>query len=421
MADFNFGSLRTFLPEQDLMFLAGQPAVYHCHHFNLFLDQTVDDALGHERSRALRMRAGREFSHLVLEALCQHANAMTPPERLQLAIALFRTIGHGLLEIDATDQGGTARGNFLHYGFAWQQKYGSRVTRRTPADGFASGFIAAAVEVAFKLPVASMECEETQCIVTRAPHCEFVIRKAETLSETGRKIGTFESASVLGSPIRGEFEDIIGPITEGLRQFTAGVGGDQRGLVQAFGVFVTMHLAGYYNRLSYDAVDMLQTESPHSIPVMEELLRESGHVCVFNTFGGILLSPEWEGLVGPPVDEPSTITAWCIAMARALGMGRWAVPEFEPGKRLVLRASSSYEAVYYRLRYGKAERPVEYLLQGAAVAIAQLAHRVKWSEKPELTPEFYAALFKGGVPWHFEQTRSVASGDPISEVVVTHE
>ena len=181
-----------------------------------------------------------------------------------------------------------------------------------------------------------------------------------------------------------------------------------------------MHLAGYYNRLSYDAVKMLDQDSPHSVPVMEELLRESGHVCVFNTFGGILLSPEWEGLVGSPVDDPGTIAAWCMAMARALGMGHWTIAEFEPGKRFVMRTSSSYESVYYRVRHGISTRPVEYLLQGAAVAMAQLAHRVKWTEKPSLTPEFYESLFKGGVPWRFEQTKSIVCGDSMSEIVVTH-
>lgn len=421
MSDLNISSLRSYIPDQDLMFLAGQPAVYHCHHFNLFLDQTIDDALGTERSRTLRMRSGREFSHLLLRSICGRANAETPPERLQIAISLFKSLGHGLLEINATADGGTAQGSFLHYGFAWHEKYGARVPRRTPADAFAAGYVAAAVEVAFGLPLGSIEGEETQCIATRAAHCEFILRRVSSSEASGTPVGVEQSLQVVGTPEDGLFEDVIKPITSGLKDFTAGVAGDNRGLVQAFGVFVTMHLAGYYNRLSYDAVKMLSDDAPQSVPVMEELLRESGHVCVFNTFGGILLSPEWEGLVGPPVDDPGTIAAWCMAMARALGMGHWTIAEFEPGRRFVMRTSSSYESVYYRARCGVAKRPVEYLLQGAAVAIAQLAHRVKWTDKPPLTPEFYQSLFKGGVPWRFEQSKSIVCGDPISELVVTHQ
>ena len=39
-------SLRAYIPDYDLMNYGGIPTVYHCHHFNLFLDQTIDDALG---------------------------------------------------------------------------------------------------------------------------------------------------------------------------------------------------------------------------------------------------------------------------------------------------------------------------------------------------------------------------------------
>lgn len=424
MSDFDLSALRSYLPEQDLMFLAGQPAVYHCHHFNLFLDQTIDDALGAERSRALRMRAGREFAHLVITAVCDELHAQSPPARLQVAISLFKALGHGVLQFDADANGGTARGSHLHYGFAWHEKYGAQVTRRTPADGFAAGYAAAAVEVAFGLSLGSISGEEHTCIAMRAPACEFVLRRTDGVGDDAESAGTpvavEQTRSLLAAPENGLFEEIIQPISGGLKNFTAGVAGDERGLVQAFGVFVTMHLAGYYNRLSYDAVEMLRRESPHSVPVMEDLLRESGHVCVFNTFGGILLSPEWEALVGPVVDDPATIAAWSMAIARALGMGRWSIAEFDPGKRFVLRTSSSYESVYYRTRHGIAEQPVEYLLQGAALATAQLAHRVPWTKRPKLTPEVYQALFKGGVPWRFEQTRGITSGDSHSEVVVTH-
>jgi hypothetical protein len=154
--------------------------------------------------------------------------------------------------------------------------------------------------------------------------------------------------------------------------------------------------------------------------VLEDLLRESGHVCVFNTFGGIILSPEWEGMVGPLTGEALPIVTGCMAIARALGFGRWTVAEFEPGKRLVVRAPCTYESVFYRARYGKAVRANEYFLQGACLAIAQLAHRVEWKNKPVLNADYYNALFRGGpLPWKVEQTKSTACGHPITEVVVT--
>lgn len=419
MAKPTLASMRRYLPEQDLMFLAGQPAVYHCHHYNLFLDQTIDDALGPKLGRAIKMRAAREFTHRLLTSVCRLVGAETPPERLQLAAELFRFMGHGRLELDANAAGGSARGSHLHYGYAWLEKYGHAVRRRDPADAFGSGFAAAAIEVAFGLRNGTMDAEETGCIALRAPDCQILLTPTAEIEETRVPIGEHESQTASGDAPYGLFEELIQPIAAGLRDFTAGVQGDDRGLVQAFGVFVTMHLAGYYNRISFDAVELVQRQAKQSVGVLEDLLRESGHVCVFNTFGGILLSPEWEGLVGALTDDPGQIVAFCMAIGRALGFGRWTVAEFEPNRRFVLRTPSSYESVYYRTRLGIAPRPVEYLLQGAALATAQLAHRVHWTARPSLTPEYYQQLFKGGVPWRAEQTHAIVCGDPYSEVVVT--
>lgn len=411
--------LRTYLDRQHLMFLAGEPAVYHCHHFNLFLDQTIDDGLGVQEGTTLRMNAAREFAQRLLTAICTEVGAETPPERIRVALAVFSAMGHGTLDIDADARGGIARGSFLHYGYSWHEKYGSKVRRRHAADAFACGYAAAAVEVAFGLAPGSMEGHEIECVAMRSSSCLIELRRTEPVGELGVAIGQPDSQAIAGEPVDGLMEDVIQPIAAGLQEFTAGVAGDSRGVVQAFGVFVTMHLAGYYNRISYDAVAELAKKAPQSIGVMEDLLRESGHVCVFNTFGGILLSPEWEGLVGPLRDDPQSIVAWCMAIARALGFGRWAIAEFEPEERLVLRTPASYESVYYRTRHGLADSPNEYMLQGAALATAQLAHRVAWLERPELTDDYYQELFKGGVPWRAVQTKAVVCGDPFSEVVVT--
>lgn len=419
MKELDPKQLRAYLDQQHLMFLAGEPAVYHCHHFNLFLDQTIDDGLGVQDGTTLRMRAAREFSHRLLTAIFAEIGAETPPERMRVAASVFRTMGHGTLDVDADARGGIARGTFLHYGYSWHEKYGGKVRRRHAADAFACGYAAASVEVAFGLPLGSMEGHEIECVALRSSSCLIELRRSEPVEVVGKAVGKDDAREIAGEAVDGLMEDVIQPIAAGLQEFTAGVAGDERGVVQAFGVFVTMHLAGYYNRVSYDAVAEIARKAPQSIGVMEDLLRESGHVCVFNTFGGILLSPEWEGLVGPLSEDPLLIVAWCMAIARALGFGRWAIAEFEPEQRLVLRTPASYESVYYRTRYGLADSPNEYMLQGAALATAQLAHRVSWLDKPELTDEYYQELFKGGVPWRAVQTKAVVCGDPYSEVVVT--
>lgn len=409
-------SLRVF-SAHDLMFMARTPAIYHCHHFNLFLDQTIDDALGFEQGCALRTRAAAEASHAYLSEVVRAHDAQTPVERLQLAIQYFGAMGHGRLEVRADENGGTARGEYLHYGHSWKEKYGAVVRRKDPADAFASGFAAAAVEVAYGLPAGSLDVKETQCVAAKSPHCEFAITPA---TRESRPAVDQEQTNARVQPLfYGKHREEIEGITTGLRNFTAGVAGDERGLVEAFGVFVTLHLSGYYNAISYDAVEHVEKNAPGSVGVLEELLRESGHVCVFNTFGGILLSPEWEAMVGPHTGDGERIVVGCMAIGRALGFGHWTIHEFEPGRRLVLRTPSSYESAFYLARHGVAARPNEYFLQGAALAIAQLAHRVDWTARPTLDQKFYNALFKGGLPWRAEQTQCLSQGHGYSEVVVT--
>lgn len=409
--------LRTFLPQHDLMFLAQIPACYHCHHFNLFLDQTVDDALGDEAGAALRFRASREANGELLRAVARAQGAASRTERLALAHELLAAIGHGRLSLDAQANGGTAAGDHLHYGFTWREKYGRLVRRKHPADAFAAGWAAAAAELGFELPPQSVEAVEERCIATRAPRCEFRLTPGEAPRELPVPVRAAESTLNVRPSFGGRDEDTIQTICAGLREFTAGVAGDERGLVQAFGVFVTATTTGYYNRICYDAVDLLEKNAPQSVGALEALLRESGHVCAFNTFGGILLSPEWEGLVGPPSGDPYEIVVWCVGIARALGFGHWAIAEFEPGKHLVIRTPCTYESVYYLARHGTSTRPNEYLLQGAVLAIAQLAHRVDWKAKPRLTQELYDSLFhRGELPWAVEQTDCTALGHSRSEV-----
>lgn len=418
-SSFNLRDQRIHTPEHDLMLLAGAPVVYHCHHFNLFLDQTIDDALGPSDGYALRSGAAHEFARDLLSSAVARADASTPAERIHLAQQIFRGMGHGLLAPQLTSSGGTSQGTFTHYGFTWKEKYGARVRRRHPADAMAAGFLAAATEVAYGLPAGSMMTRETSCIALKNERCEFQTSAAPSPIRFGPRVGAEEHQSAAVPPQKGLYEDKVSAIAAGLRDFTAGVAGDERGLVQAFGVFVTMHLAGYYNRISYDAVSAIEQRAPSFVPDVESLLRESGHVCVFNTFGGILLSPEWDGMVGAPGEDCTDVIVGCTAIARALGFGHWYVAEYEPKKRLVVRATSTYEAGYFRTRHGQTKRPQEYFFQGAVLAFAQLAHRVAWSKKPALTQEYYDALFKGELPCTMEQTRSLQSGDAYSEIVVT--
>ncbi|HAA58623.1 MAG TPA: hypothetical protein DCE42_27925 [Myxococcales bacterium] len=409
--------LLSYLPAHDLTFFAETPVVFHCHHYNLFLDQSIDDAMGAEKGVDLRMRAAREAFRQLFSELIKKTGASTPEERLALASQVFAGMGHGTLQIEGSRWGGQATGNFLHYGFAWKDKYSQKLKRRHPADAVAAGAAAAALEVAYDLTPLSVEGKETECIALGDSACSFQLRS--TKPEPLRKsVGKEDAKNVVKRAFTGIHEDDIVDRANKLRAFLETVKSDERGLIQGFGVFVTMHLSAYYNRISYDALYELQKQHPRSFGAMEALLREAGHVCGFNTFGGILMSPEWEGLFGPLSGDPLEVLIGCCAIGRALGFGHWCIEDFEPEKYFVLRTPSSYESNYHATRYPQAETGRCYLLQGGTLAQMQLAHRVKWKEKPDLTVEYYGELFRKGVPWKVQETKCISKGDDCCELVV---
>ena len=408
---------RKLFSDHQMDFLGQSQVVYHCHHFNLFFDQTIDDALGHERGTELRTRAAHKASYQFLRGLFDRSAATSPVERLTTAAALFGGMGHGKINLLMGRDGGEAKGDYLHYGFAWREKYGKDISRKNPADAFAAGFAAAATEVAYDLSPGRIAGNETECIAMGAPACRIATTMAEDRFAT-RGVLPITAQESLPSAHKGLLENQIAPIAEGLRGFLGGVSGDDRGLVDAFGVLVTLHLADYYNHAANDALAVLVAEKPAVVDVFRSLLEESGTVCAFNTFGGILASPEWEGMVGAPTGDPTEVVVGCLAIARALGFGCWTLEEIIPGKRLVIASGGTYESIYAKTIVERPLRGASGLFVGAVSGIMRLAHDVVWTPRPEMSHEVYLRL-AADTRWRVEETQSLASDDDADRVVVT--
>lgn len=414
----DIGEFRGIFHEQNLTFLAQTPYVYHCHHYNLFHDQTIDDALGEEEGAQVRTHAARNAARELIDGVCIRAGATTPLERIQVAAELFAWMGQGKLDLSLGDNGGSARSRSFHYGHSWVEKYGKKVRREYPCDAVAAGFAAAALEIAYDLPPGSGTAHESHCVAKRDTECVIELARGNPI-DLPIKVDEECIRRLVAPPIGGIDEERIAQIAGGLVEFMRGVRGDERGLIQAFNVFVTAHMANYYDETVYETVHRVERNSPVSVPAVEALMREAGQVCVYNTFGNILLSPEWEGLVGKLSGDPADTISFNTAIARGLGFGHWLVGEYEPGKRLVVRCTSNYEAPFYTQRYGKSEKPRAYLVQGASLAMMVLAERVKWREGATITNQGYIDLFRGKLPYRVEQTQCQTKGDPISEFVVT--
>ncbi len=194
---------------------------------------------------------------------------------------------------------------------------------------------------------------------------------------------------------------------------------NETALIRAFGVVLTNHFADYYNKISYDTYFALMDAG---IPKedAEEVFTQAGHICAFNTFGGIMKSPEWYGLVAPQCDSKEDWFHGMIAVVNALGWGVYRVEKIDPNGETIVRVYNSYEGVGYRRMYSQTdEKNISFLVMGGMLGLVHLLWKVDIRAKPELTEDFYVNQFNNlGNSYQVKQTHAIAAGDDYDRVVV---
>jgi len=193
---------------------------------------------------------------------------------------------------------------------------------------------------------------------------------------------------------------------------------EDTGLIDAFGVVLTNHFADYYNYISYESFyGMLKAGMP--LAQTQDVFVQGGHICAFNTFGGIMSSPEWDAVVRPMCHNNVDWIHGMIAIANALGWGVWRVEKIVPGRELVIRVYNSYEGVGYLRTYPRSEnRQLSFLVMGGVQGLAHLFWKIDITKRPALNQEFYAKVFNSPENrFSVKQTHAIAAGDDFDRVV----
>jgi predicted hydrocarbon binding protein len=199
----------------------------------------------------------------------------------------------------------------------------------------------------------------------------------------------------------------------------AGLGfkGNEEGLIPAFGLHLTMHFADYYNRVSYGLLGALTRESDDVAEDGRALLTEAGHVCAFNTFGGIMTSVEWDAVVQPMIETREDWVRGMIAVVNALGWGRWEIASLHGGERIEVVLHDSYEATGYVRDYPRADSPRCFLAAGGVAGVMNLVYQGDVTARPAFTEAYYLETFRDPRSFRARETRCVAMGDPRCEIV----
>lgn len=184
--------------------------------------------------------------------------------------------------------------------------------------------------------------------------------------------------------------------------------GDEQGIIDSFGVYLTNHYADYYNKISYRFETAVKEYDKDLLLDLRSLLIMSGHVCGYNTFGGIRKSDAWKGLIAPMCKNKEDEIKGLTAVLNALGWGVWKVHSVTSTK-LVIRSSNTYESEGYLKVYPKRDDVGCFLALGVAIAFMNIIYG---EEGKQISENLAENTFNG------KETKCRSKGDKYCEFVV---
>jgi hypothetical protein len=287
--------------------VGGEPMVLHCHHYNCFLQRSIQDAEYIDSTPILVGAAAEVVFAQLTNLLARTADIAARKTTVE---ALYRACGLGLIDLSAvTDRGGEVHTRSTHYSIGWKEKFGPS---RAPVAFFSTGFLAGALAAIYGLPLSGIEARQTACRSTGADEDVFVLGRGPA------NYGIFDPRhSPVLIPVGKDAEPPTSvdrmAVTRAVAEMPLPVSAE--GLIPLFGLYVTRLYADYYNRISYAfEQEMTALAGREGVDVAANLFIEAGHVCAFNTMGGIMTSPEWDAMVLPMLktreDWVHGIVAW---------------------------------------------------------------------------------------------------------------
>ena len=427
-----------------------QPHVFHCNHYNRSLQQTIENCR-HIDNKAILLHSAAEVAYLGLSYhFKQHAD-LSLLDKVLYAEALYSFCGFGKLPLyQALQQAsGSSQFNFStafsHYGRALTLNFEKR---KGAGEYFDLGFTIGALSAIFEKPFSGQLT--TEAISLQHAHTTFQIDYnrhktfAYLFNLTVPDTLTGSAPGLTASADENKFATNIDEVTIQQAVSQAPLYGNQQGLIPAFGVELTQHYADYYNLISFRFEQQL-TQALKERPILRDLLVydypalfyykqyvqveglslsrtlliEAGHICGFNTLGGIMRSETWDALVLPMIKTREDWLFGILAIINTLGWGIWRIHDLIPGEKLVLRVWQPYESLGYLKWLGYSDHPIDYLVTGVTAALMNLLYEGDITAAPPLTLEYYYQINRSPISFWATQSRCVAMGDAYSEVTAT--
>lgn len=381
-----------FLPTQNAYIAQNEPLIFHCHHYNTFLQATIEDSSSYLDVYPILIDSAHD---IIFQHFSEHfkIHQITDVSHRKKAVEdFFRFCGYGKIDLsNLTENGGEIEASTEHYSTGWLSKFGKRYSVEKPVSFFASGFLAGATEAIFDINGGNLEAIQTKCITKGANNPAFDIkrRKKPIQLHSSPQMGNFQTYSPINPNENINYVGIRDALTS-----MAIEGSEKNGLIDAFGVLLTRMYANYYCLISYRFLKELEKKmGKEGNKLATDLLTEAGHVCAFNTFGGVMESAEWAGLIKPMIKTREDWVHGIVAVVNAFGWGFWEIIELVPDKRLVIKITSGYEANSFTKIYPqKSAYPISFLARGGTAGIMNLIYNGDITQQPTLDDNFYKKI-----------------------------
>ncbi len=378
-----------YLYDRNAYVAAGEPMIFHCHHYNVYLQAVIEDTSSYLNVYPMLSDSSQEIVYTQFSNFFKQENNknLSIEDKKYICQDYFRFCGFGIIDLtQLTKEGGNVPAPFEHYGIGWKTKFGLRDKNKKGVAFFAAGYIAGATEAIFDLPLGTLQTEQKECI-----------SKGDTISSfevfvRNHKDDDDQNDLVL-SPQEGKFQtyQLQQPSNttidyEGIRQALTNMdlqGDSKTGLIDAFGVFLTRMYANYYCLISYKLLRLFEDEmGSDGLPLAAQLLTEAGHICAYNTFGGVMQSTEWNAMIKPMIQTKEDWVHGITAVVNAFGWGFWEIQELEPNQKLKMKIISGYEPNNYLAHFDNhTELPISFLASGGVAGIMNLVYNTSLTEE----------------------------------------
>ena len=338
--------------------IGGKETIIHCHHYNARLQHTIEQVTEIDGARIIRDCAEAVFAEHV-------ANVIEPTDdedaRLRVMAELYAHLGFGRLDV-ASVAHGIVTADQSHYVEGWRSGFAETKRR---ACTFTEGYLQGGLRAATGQNVA---VREHRCLNAGDERCEFHVEARREPPVENRKQPFRFQPRPGGERVRSNVDEQA--IIDALVQMP--IMGSAEGLIPAFGVYLALTPADFYNLMCIQFVEQMRAKG--LFRTARRLLAFAGETCAMNTFRGIMTSAEWEALIAPMIQQKQDNLFGLVALSNGFGWGDWRVTAHQPGETLTIESLNGYEAIGYREYRGACDSPQCFMLCGVAAGMMELVY-----------------------------------------------